>query len=403
MTLLTTRPPPHNNSARWLIAASALGLLLFPALVAAQVTSPAQPLDAIRNLLPGTPAAGDSKFGLKVTKGNGTLPNQHGQVWREYDLTPYTSRITGVARPEQAIVDWILRETGTETWFGTPLGILSADANTLRVYHTPEVQNTVRDIVERFVAYDPTAHTLTLRIVTVSNPAWRTRATALLKPVDVQSSGVDAWLVSHENSAMLQDELKRRADFKELAAVSQPVLHGQTLPLSQVQPKTYIRWLKTRPDGWSGTEPISGTIEEGFTLKLSPLMSADSKTVEANFQCTIDQIEKLVNVPFDTTVGGQPQRAQIQVPQVVSWRLTERFRWPTDQVLLLSCGVIASPTGEAGGALSLLKKIDTRATNGSRSDALVFVEFKRNTPGAAEAIKKADATISTNPVSRGRY
>ena len=383
--------------------AGALCSLLLPALAAAQGTSAPQPLDAIRNLVPGAPSTGDSRFGLKVTKGNGTLPNQHGQVWREYDLTPYTSRITGVARPEQAIVDWILRETGTETWFGTPLGILSADTNTLRVYHTPEVQNTVRDIVERFVAFDPAAHSLNLRIVTVSNPAWRTRATTLLKPVDVQSSGVDAWLISHENSTMLQDELKRRADFKELAAVAQPILHGQTLPLAQVQPKNYIRWLKTRPDGYSGSEPISGSLEEGFAMKLSPLMSADGKTVEAHFQCTIDQLEKMVNVPFDTTIGGQTQRQQIQVPQVVSWRLAERFRWPADQVLLLSCGVIASPTGEAGGALSLLKKIDTRATNGSRADALMFVEFKRNLPGTAEAIKKAEATISTNPVSRGRY
>ncbi len=395
---------------RWLAVAGTIGLLAFSTEhAAAQVLPAAQPLDTIKNQLPGTTTTSTTSGGrtqLKVTKGNGTLPNQHGQVWREYDLTPYTSRITGVAKPEQAVVDWILRETGAETWFSTPLGILSADTNTLRVYHTPEVQKTVSDIVERFVAYDPAAHSLSLRIVTVSTPAWRTRAAGLLKPVDVQSSGVDAWLLSHENSAVLQDELKRRADFKELAAVSQQVLHGQTLPLSQVQPKSYIRWLKVRPDGWSGYEPISATIEDGFAMKFSPLMSLDSRTVEANFQCTIDQIEKMVNVPFDVTLGGATQRSQIQVPQVVSWRLSERFRWPADQVLLLSCGVIASPTGDSGGALSLIKKpLDvTGASRGSRSDALLFVEFKRQIPGASDQLKNAAAgTISTNPVSRGRY
>jgi hypothetical protein len=397
------------NRPRWLALASMCCLLASHALdAAAQMTSPPQSLDAIKNQLPGastvptTPVNGRNT--LKVTKGNGTLPNQHGQVWREYDLTPYTSRITGVAKPEQAVVDWILRETGTETWFSTPLGILSADATTLRVYHTPEVQNTVRDIVERFVAYDPAAHTLSLRIVTVSTPAWRTRAANLLKPVDVQSSGVDAWLLSHENSAVLQDELKRRADFKELVAVSQQVLHGQTMPLSQVQPKSYIRWLKVRPDGWSGYEPISASIEDGFAMKFSPLMSLDSRTVEANFQCSIDQVEKMVNVPFDITLGGTTQRSQIQVPQVVSWRLAERFRWPADQVLLLSCGVIASPTGETGGALSILKPLDVGGNRGSRSDALLFVEFKRQIPGASDQLKNAAAgTISNNPVSRGRY
>jgi hypothetical protein len=393
-----------------LICATAFGWWLGCALLAiAQTTNPlpsAQPLDAIKRQLPGAglqPAfSSDSRIGVKVTKGNGTLPNQHGQVWREYDLTPYTAKITGVAHPEQAVVDWIVRETGTETWFSTPLGVLSADTNTLRVYHTPEVQATVRDLVERFVATDPTAHTLNLRIVTVSNPAWRSRATTMLKPVDVQSSGVDAWLLSQENMALLLDEMKKRADFKELSAVSQPVQHGQTLPITQTQPRNYVRWLKVRADGWSGYDPINGTLDEGFTMELSPLMSADGKTVEAQFKCKIDQVEKFVNVPFDILVGGKTQRAQIQVPQLVSWRLQERFRWPADQVLVLSCGVIASPTGDTGGALAFLKPLDGR---GSRSDALLFVEYNRRVPGGVPDRLKTDpaATISTNPISRGRY
>jgi hypothetical protein len=72
-----------------------------------------------------------------VSKGEGTLPNDHGQVWREYDISPYSSRVTTTQRPEQAIVDWILRETGTDVWFSEPLGLLNASRNTLRVYHTP--------------------------------------------------------------------------------------------------------------------------------------------------------------------------------------------------------------------------------------------------------------------------
>ena len=58
----------------------------------------------------------------RVTKGPGTLPNDAGQEWREYDISPYTLRVTTTNRPEQAIVDWILRETGHEAWHGEPLG-----------------------------------------------------------------------------------------------------------------------------------------------------------------------------------------------------------------------------------------------------------------------------------------
>src|SRR4029079_6884826 len=46
----------------------------------------------------------------QVSKGSGALPQDKGQVWREYDIRPYTQRVMTTARPEQAIVDWILRE-----------------------------------------------------------------------------------------------------------------------------------------------------------------------------------------------------------------------------------------------------------------------------------------------------
>ena len=59
--------------------------------------------------LPGTTAYGGAPAQgvahAQVTKGAGTLPNDHGQVWREYDITPYTIRNTTTAHPEQAIVD----------------------------------------------------------------------------------------------------------------------------------------------------------------------------------------------------------------------------------------------------------------------------------------------------------
>ena len=52
-----------------------------------------------------------------VSEGDGNLPNTQGQIWREYDITPYTAQVTTTERPEQAILDWILRDTGTEVWF----------------------------------------------------------------------------------------------------------------------------------------------------------------------------------------------------------------------------------------------------------------------------------------------
>ncbi len=109
----------------------------------------------------------------KVTSGDGTLPSEHGQVWREYDISPYTHRVTSTNRPEQAIVDWILRETGYEAWHGEPVALLSASKRSLRVYHTPEMQATVTDIVQRFVDSEAETHAYSIRVVSLDTASWR--------------------------------------------------------------------------------------------------------------------------------------------------------------------------------------------------------------------------------------
>jgi hypothetical protein len=132
--------------------------------------TPAETADAARPLA------------AKVTAGPGVLPSDHGQLWREYDLTPYTSKITTTERPEQAVVDWILRETGTEIWFSQPLGVLNADRRTLRVYHTAEMHKVVAGVVDRFVAGAGAAQPLSLRLVSVGNPELAQQGAHALAP-----------------------------------------------------------------------------------------------------------------------------------------------------------------------------------------------------------------------------
>lgn len=351
-----------------------------PAAAAATVT-------AVRNALPGT-GFSESPSGLRVSKGSGTLPNTAGQLWREYDLSPYTSKITGVERPEQAVIDWVLRETGVDLWFQAPVGVLSADSKVLRVYHTPQMHAVVRDVVERFVGSDPHTHVLSLRIVTVGNPAWRTKALAFLKPVDVQTTGVEAWMMSRESAAVLYDELRRRPDAREFGGPSAPLPNGQTLPVVQTKPRAYARGIRPRSDGGAGMEVTMGQIDEGFTLSISPLMSADGKTSDIFIKCNIDQIEKLVNVPIEVPLGTQTQRLQIQTPQMVSWRLQERFRWPSEQVLVLGCGVVADPTGASVRPLANLLPIDPRS---GRADALLFIEYVRRAGVSAPELSPGQA------------
>jgi hypothetical protein len=342
------------------------------------------------------PSAGSP---TKVSRGSGVLPNDHGQQWREYDIRPYTSRVTTTARPEQAIIDWILRETGTEVWFSEPVGLLSANRDTLRVYHTPEMQQLVREIVDRFVVSQAESHAFSLRLVTVGSPNWRSRTLSLMRSVSVQSPGVDAWLLSRENAAIVINELRKRADFREHSSPNLLIHNGQSHTLSRLTPRHYVRSVQGRAGTFPGYEMEMGQIEEGFSLQISPLLSLDGKSVDAVIKCHIDQVEKLVPVNLDLpSMTAQRQTVQVQVPQVVSWRLHERFRWPTEEVLLLSCGVVATPTGEKPNAFGLPSFLIPSA---ARADALLFFESKgRASQTLGEPQRTADGA---SPNYRGRY
>src|SRR5262245_47332394 len=102
--------------------AQTTGLLTPPPRPASQPAAPAATLAS--NPAPPPARTTESLSGLKITKGQGVLPNDQGKVWREYDISPYTLRVRDVAKPEQSVIDWILRETGTDIWFSDPLGIL---------------------------------------------------------------------------------------------------------------------------------------------------------------------------------------------------------------------------------------------------------------------------------------
>jgi hypothetical protein len=127
-------------------------------------------------------------------------------------------------------------------------------------------------------------------------------------------------------------------------------------------------------------------------------MSLDGKTIDAVIKCHIDQVEKLIPIPVEVLSGGKRQSVQIQVPQLVSWRLHERFRWPAENVLVLSCGVVATPTDSqtTSRPLPMLSGVLPR-----RADALLFLESKGTANAAMiEASRTAEKADS---VSRGRY
>jgi len=337
-----------------------------------------------------------------VTEGSGQLPSDHGQIWREYDISSYTLRTKNDTQPEQRIVDWILRETGYEAWHSTPVGVLSADSRTLRVYHTPQMQNIVGEIVDRFVNRGAENHGFGLRIVTIKNPNWRARALPLMTSLPVLSPGVQGWMLAKEDAALLMSELERRTDFREHNPPHQMVQNGQALVVSTMRPRPYTKGIIRTQQTWPGYQPEMGQLDEGFSLEFSPLLAMDTRTTDAVIKLRLAQVEKMLSVKLEVPNSIAPnQRAECQVPQMTMVELHERFRWPTNQVLLLSMGVVATPGPTKPNMLTDALMLPKSAP---RADALLFVESKgpvaASTPGGGPA---ASTATRPNKTYHGRY
>lgn len=350
----------------------------------------------------GAPAGGGGGGGRFRPGAN--LPGEAGQEFRTFDIRSYTGYLNRHDHPEQAIVDWVMRETGTDVWFSEPFGFLSADRDELVVYHTPEMQRVVADVVDRFIGGEKDPQVIKLNVLTVGNPNWRGRSHMLMQHVNVNSPGLQAWLLSKENAAIVYSQLRARTDVRQIQALDLIVHNGQTERLASTRGRNYVRNIRPAPTGWPPYEPETGEVQEGYRLEISPLLGTDGRTIDCVLKAEIDQVDRLVPVDLELPLpDGRMHRARIDVPQVVSWRLNERFRWPSDMVLLLSCGVIASPD-RAASMVPLLNLEAITGTTAGRADALLFVEFRGRASGNLTTTP-LPPQIATQPgaPNRGRY
>jgi hypothetical protein len=385
----TAPPPPGENpSPSWRSAGDAAALPRPAGPSDSPPSSPAAPAvpagaptastagRAVPAAISTAGRAGPTATIARVSTGSGSLSNEQGQLYREYDISPYTLRVTSTRRPEQAIVDWILRETGYEAWHSETLAILSATPRKLRVYHTPAVQAVVADVVDRFVNSEAETQAFSLRVVTVDSPNWRTRVQRLLVSVQVQTPGVQAWLLEKEAAAMLVADLRRRSDYREQSSPYLMVSNGQSAVLSAMRGKNYTRNIRLRAEAWPGYEPETAVIDEGFSLEFSPLLSLDGRIIDAALKCEINQVEKLISVTLNAPTAAAPRQSmKMEVPQTCHFRFHERFRWPVEQVLLVSLGIVAVPV--PSDPKSLIPGVPLPIGNSPpRAELLVFVEGK---------------------------
>jgi len=304
---------------------------------------------------------------LQAADGVGELPADRGQFWKSHDISPFVKE----AGPgsQRHVVDWVLQDTGYASWHGDVVASLSADETTLRCFHDPQMQQRVELIVARFVQDAAAPHRFSVRVLGVGSPSWRNDARAMLRPIPAATPGVQAWILSREEAAILVATLRRRVDCQELP--TGPVLAANGLPavLSGGRRRQYVRDVSMRPDVWPGWQTLAAVCDEGLAIDVHPLMSLDATGVEAVVRCRIDQIERMAAVGAPVSSPGG-QRVQVEVPQMSAVRIGERFSWPATQVLVIGLGLVPWPLpGQNNNAGSAALLADAK-----RTDVIVVVE-----------------------------
>ncbi len=292
------------------------------------------------------------KAGAAVLPGvAGGLPAVEGQRWQVYDIREYTDSVDDTRRPEQAIIDWILQETGLEVWHGRVPAVLAADSGKVFVYHQPSVQRRVAQVIERFTSSQHRLRQLQAKVVTAARPGWRARAQPLLQGVDAHTPGCQAWVLRPTDVPVLWEILQGQAGFQQIQQATL-VRHGRIMTTVATRPQNYVRDVAPAVSGSPAAQRKLGQINEGLALEIRPLLSADGRRWEAAVRLTIDRVERVLPVLLQAkSVRGYSQRTQVDAPQLVQFRLEETFRWPVEGALLVSTGMAPAPLSERSEGL----------------------------------------------------
>ncbi len=351
----------------------------------------------------------DKKLGLRVARieTRGQIPTEHGQIWREYDLTPYTKGRNfppNTTNPEQTIVEWILRQNGlkqgVKTWHSTPFGALAADSEKLYVHHITEIQSQVADTVDRFLMQRFVNDCCAIRVIVLSKPDWIAKSHRFLQPAAIHTPGVQGWIADREGISYLIQEWQRRADFRELASPNKVIYNGIKHYIEHTKQHSYLRNAQSNLQMPGGYAEDRAVLEEGFALSFTPLSRTDGLYVEAHIKLDIVQLEKMIPTMIDMPTAMNPrQRVQLESPQVSSFKLDEQVYWPKGKTLILDLGSVPLPNvSRQDVETTLFGSIAKGLGNTERGNILLLIESVADMPTSSPLSSPPQVT-STQSVS----
>ena len=128
--------------------------------------------------------------------------------------------------------------------------------------------------------------------------------------------------------------------FKLLANQKYEMVNGQTLKVETTVARGYTGGMQRESTAGLGFQPKAEQLEEGVTLRLSPLLTFDGDALDAAIDLTANTVKTLHRTRVIAPREIGPSEITIDVPEVTESRLNQTVKgWPLGQTLLISAGI----------------------------------------------------------------
>lgn len=266
--------------------------------------------------------------------------SESGQQWRTWDVSRYTALDHSQGTPQNAIVEWVFRGTGTAPWHGEKVAVLSASRTQVRAYNNAKVLERTSEIVERFTNATSDFLSVRVRFVAAVDTRWRYAVYSRLTPVGSGPQGQQIWTLKVEDSAFVMAQMQVYQGFRLLTDQKVDMVNGQTLTVKTSEPRGYTGGMARESAVGLGYQPKAEQLEEGITLRLSPLLTFDGDTLDAAIDLTANTVRGFQRTKVIAPREVGPSELTIDVPEVGETRLNQTVKeWPLGQTLLISTGI----------------------------------------------------------------
>ncbi len=316
----------------------------------------------------------DSNTGSPPPEGDDTpagFPSEPGFQWRTFDISRYTGLDHTQTNPQNAILEWIFRRTGTAPWHGDKVAVLSASRTRIKAYNDSKNLEQASEVIERFTNAVSDFLTVRVRFVAAVDTRWRYAVYSRLTPVGSGPQGQQIWTLKMEDAAFVLAQMQVYQGFRLLTDQKVEMVNGQTLTVKTSEPRGYTGGMQREGTAGLGFQPKPEQLEEGVTLRLSPLLTFDGDALDAAIDLTANTVKSLHRTRVIAPREVGPAEITLDVPEVTESRLNQTVKtWPINQTLLISGGIQPGILQGKGGFMNLRLP----GTTPSGTELLIFLD-----------------------------